>query len=961
MSEYFKENYKNIKLIKNEENTLGLRNPQIGAIHAIGSFYSLHDKEPSIIVMPTGSGKTAVLMLAPYITEAKKILIVTPNSMVRSQIFNDYSNLKTLKEINVFNDSVALPKVYELENLYSEELFQHISEANVIVSTHICAKSLTDSSEISYLFDFVLIDEAHHVPAKTWKEILSNLSHCKKLLFTATPFRLDKKEIKGNLIYSYPLSKAYEDKIFGEVEYISVSEEVGIENDILLAQKAEEVFFKDKSNDFEHYLMIRTSTKEHAKELEKIYLEKTTLNVSRIDSSMSSKRIFECLNSLRSGKLDGIICVDMLGEGFDFPNLKIAVIHSPHKSLASTLQFVGRFARTNAKNIGTAKFIAINNEELVIENNKLYHADSVWNKLIINMSETKIKEELQIKEFIDSFKPIFEEVSEKITLSLYNIRPNAHAKVFKINDFYLDGKFPEICKVNNNYFINEDNQTIIGIGVEEEKPKWFSTNELNNKNLTLYIVHFQPETKLMFIYSSNKMEMLYNAIAEEFCSSFNKIPRFKMNRVLGQLTDFEIFNSGFQSRYSETGETYRISTGSNVANNIDVSTGRLYSAGHVFCTAKGQENEITIGYSSAGKIWSSSYFSLFEYIEWCDNNGKKINNDSLTVKTNTKLDSLTTSEELKKIPDNIFFVDFNERVYANPPQVTGISENILSLINFDLLFEEVNNNKVYFSLVYDDFRCKLSCDNKGIYEILESSFDISYSHKTFNIKEYLDSYPLIFKTTDDITIIGNEMLKGKENEIPFDLNCIEDVDWNKYNTDTSKEFGDSEIDGKISLHDSIKKLLLDDYDFDYVIYDHSSGEIADFITINVKSDKILVGLYHVKAMKSKGYNSSATELYEVCGQSVKSSMWLKDRKTLLMKILDRTKSGRCIFIKGELNNCKNDLKSSKLLRGNIVAIQPALSKSKPFQDKVKNVISASEEYLRNVGYIENFRLWGTKL
>ena len=49
----------------------------------------------------------------------------------------------------------------------------------------------------------------------------------------------------------------------------------------------------------------------------------------------------------------------MLGEGFDFPNLKIAAIHSPHKSLVSTLQFIGRFARTNAENIGTAKFIAM--------------------------------------------------------------------------------------------------------------------------------------------------------------------------------------------------------------------------------------------------------------------------------------------------------------------------------------------------------------------------------------------------------------------------------------------------------------------------------------------------------------------------------------------------------------------------------------------------------------------------
>ncbi|WP_346763412.1 hypothetical protein [Escherichia sp. E4694] len=37
----------------------------------------------------------------------------------------------------------------------------------------------------------------------------------------------------------------------------------------------------------------------------------------------------------------------MLGEGYDLPNLKIAALHDHHKSLAVTLQFIGRFTRVN--------------------------------------------------------------------------------------------------------------------------------------------------------------------------------------------------------------------------------------------------------------------------------------------------------------------------------------------------------------------------------------------------------------------------------------------------------------------------------------------------------------------------------------------------------------------------------------------------------------------------------------
>lgn len=104
--------------------------------------------------------------------------------------------------------------------------------------------------------------------------------------------------------------------------------------------------------------MVRTDTKDNAETLEKIYRENTDLNLKRIDSSMSNRQVKQYIQQLKDGKLDGIICVDMLGEGFDFPNLKIAAIHVPHKSLASTLQFIGRFARTNATDIGEAKFIA---------------------------------------------------------------------------------------------------------------------------------------------------------------------------------------------------------------------------------------------------------------------------------------------------------------------------------------------------------------------------------------------------------------------------------------------------------------------------------------------------------------------------------------------------------------------------------------------------------------------------
>src|SRR6185503_3788889 len=81
----------------------GLRNAQIGAIHAIASYFTLYDAEPALVVMPTGSGKTAVLNLAPYVLRAGRVLVISSSVLVRGQIFEEFETLKTLKASSVFH------------------------------------------------------------------------------------------------------------------------------------------------------------------------------------------------------------------------------------------------------------------------------------------------------------------------------------------------------------------------------------------------------------------------------------------------------------------------------------------------------------------------------------------------------------------------------------------------------------------------------------------------------------------------------------------------------------------------------------------------------------------------------------------------------------------------------------------------------------------------------------------
>lgn len=503
---YFSELYAMVSYPISSDTSLGLRNVQIGAIHAIASHATLEPHEATVIVMPTGSGKTTVLMMTPYVLRKEKVLIVTPSAMVRGQIADEYRTLRILKHIGVFNEEVTPPIVCEAEHLYSADQSETILAADVVVASHQVAASISES-EIKESFDYLIIDEAHHVPAPTWQKIIHNMKHAGALLVTATPFRLDKKEIEGSNIFSYPLSRAYHDGIFGPITFIPIDE--APDKDKLIALEAERVLLNDRAEGYEHCLMVRTDTKEKAKALEEVYKCETNLKLRRIDSSMSYGTIKRTLKALKEKSLDGIICVDMLGEGFDFPNMKIAAVHEPQKSLAATLQFVGRFARTNAANIGTAKFIAMNDEVLRIENRKLYTSDAVWQDMIVEMSDSRINRDLENNEEIKRFS---RPENGQDLISLHNIRPNCHARVYRITNFDIEGFFPEQLMVGNNVYRNIDSNTVVGIAERNDIPLWLDNNQPLNIEYNLFIVHYQRETGLLFIYSQLKTEVVYEAI-----------------------------------------------------------------------------------------------------------------------------------------------------------------------------------------------------------------------------------------------------------------------------------------------------------------------------------------------------------------------------------------------------------------------------------------------------------------
>ncbi|WP_377829306.1 hypothetical protein ACFKHW_04325 [Bradyrhizobium lupini] len=123
----------------------------------------------------------------------------------------------------------------------------------------------------------------------------------------------------------------------------------------------------------------------------------------------------------------------VLGEGFDMPRLKVAAVHSPHRSLAVTLQFIGRFARTAGERLGEATFLATASG-VKVEAEKLYSAGAIWADIIPNLSAARVQREVEAREFIETFERDVGTIPDLSDMSLYSLSPYAHVKIYRLRE-----------------------------------------------------------------------------------------------------------------------------------------------------------------------------------------------------------------------------------------------------------------------------------------------------------------------------------------------------------------------------------------------------------------------------------------------------------------------------------------------------------------------------------------------
>ncbi|MEQ1735614.1 MAG: DEAD/DEAH box helicase family protein, partial [Rhodoglobus sp.] len=746
--------------------TVGLRPPQIGALHAIAAHWSL-ETASATIVMPTGTGKTET-MLATLVAESEGTMLVTvPSKALRDQTVRKFRQLGLLRDLGCLSTSSRNPIVGVVERRPRTDAELRIFErCNVVIGTIGAlaqGAATATAGAMAAAVDALVVDEAHHVAAKTWSEFREEFAGQRVLQFTATPYRRDGQLVDGRVIYTYPLGAAQRDGYFKPVNFVPVYEIDEADADKKIAEVAIARLKQDLANGLNHVVMARCDSITRAKAIHVLYRKLARQHTPVLIHSKSADTQAS-LEKLRTGKSRVVVCVDMLGEGFDLPELKIAALHDPHKSLAILMQFTGRFTRTAGDKLGDATVIANTADPMVLPAlDRLYSEDADWNKLLRELSSDAVKTHAEMVAFLQHSQRLDESGDAKVDIAPSLLRPKFSTVAFKVTSWepkrFFDG-LPEHAEVQAAW-LHEGERTLYFATRSEQRVEWTRAKELRDRAWDLYVLHYDERYGLLYLHSSDK-DSTHDGLAKAVSGgSAQLINGDKVFRVLGGINRLRLQILGIK-KYGRRNLRYAMYTGADVSEALTSAEKGNSTKSNL--TASGWEGgePARIGCSAKGRVWSIEAGSIPVFTRWMRHVGQKLQDESISTQgiiSNVLVPKEATSFPTAAIlciewPDELLRQDEN-RV---PLRWAG---NEAMLWAFDLVLEDAGRTATGFSFTVrsDDATATYAFDlgTSGHFSYRRVSgapFEIQVGRKQMPLETYLSDYPLLVRFVDMTDLDG---------------------------------------------------------------------------------------------------------------------------------------------------------------------------------------------------------------
>jgi superfamily II DNA or RNA helicase len=947
----------------------GLRPPQVGALHAILAHWTV-TTEAATIVMPTGTGKTETMLAMLVATRPTRLLVVVPTDALREQIAAKFIALGVLRDAGVISPSVEYPVVGILKRRPRTpvEAAMVLERCNVVVTTMAVAGGCAEAVQTAMAAScsHLVIDEAHHVSAATWARFRRFFEQRPILQFTATPFRSDRKHVDGKVIYNYPLRKAQEEGLFKRINFRAVTEYDRDDADAAIARVACQQLSEDLANGFDHVVMARAGSIERAGEVlasyERHNAERSAAGFApfgavMVHSELPPAQRQSAIDKLRTREARIVVCVDMFGEGFDMPELKVAALHDMHKSLAITLQFTGRFTRTQA-NLGDATMVA-NVAGAHVEDSlrALYAEDADWNTVLRTLSEGATGRQAQRVEFLGRFEP------PPALIPLQNVFPKMSTVAYRTTcgDWRPDAIAAAVGpdRLHGEVSINQQDRTAIFVTRVLEPVSWGEIREIANIIWDVYLVHWDKERELVFIHSSNNSSMhewLAKAVAGDDVVAVRGEPMFRCFHGVQRLI---LMNLGLKHMLSRNVQ-FTMYVGSDILEALPQAQQVNKVKSNMFGRGYEEGNRTSYGCSYKGRVWSYRRAAdIGEWTEWCHIVGAKLIDESITTDDALKFALVPTHVDAppNSVPLSVLWPD---EFLARSEELIEFRIGANSATLIDTSIEIVDPQlggpirfRVFSDAAAAEYEVAFANGTVEYRPLGVNAVEVVVGRQSRTLSEVLSENPPDINFSDGSFLVGDALFQFRADyRPPYQRDEIESVDWTGVDITTESQ-------GLVKRPDSIQRRVIElltavgvQPPFDVVFDDDGAGESADVVALRLEAERLVVQLLHCKFSGGAQPGPRVGDLYTVCGQAQRSVSWRGEVDRLLEHLerrdAKRRKAGQTSrFEQGDRAALRNIRRRLDQLSPvvEVVIVQPGLSRANASNDQLE-LLAVTQFYLQ---------------
>ena len=573
----------------------------------------INGNKKGLVISATGTGKTYLAAM-----DIKQFFEINSNTENKLFKINDKksktSNIKFLfiahreelleNAINVFSKILKIDK-NEFGRIYGglKEIDKSIIFAS-IQSLRNCYNEFKPS-----FFDYVIVDEFHHSMSDSYLKTLSYFNPKFLLGLTATPKRMDGKDILSlcdyNVVDEIGIKEALEEDLIVPFHYFGVNdytinydnipykngkynEKILLEN-LLLNTRTD--YIVEKINKFgfdgdELSAVAFCQNIEHAFFMKEEFSKKGYKSAV-ITANTSSNERSEILEKFKNKKIEILCVVDILNEGIDIPTINLLLFLRPTMSSTIFIQQIGRGLR-KAKNkdfVTIIDFIGNHKKDYLLIN---YFSSEVDNKDTLFTKKEKIINEIK-NQFSNIPKSCYVELDricqnriiekiEKINFSSKNILKEMYLdykaeigksenEILKVSDFDTNIELFQELSLKLGSFYNAQLQFE---NSEIKQNKIFLLNSeifLLNSEETEFLAYLEkkltivePFTYLIVKYLINNDFINLEIIVDEYKNYFNIKDDFQkeyvINRIFTELVEDKILEKNSKNRLFKISKKY---------------------------------------------------------------------------------------------------------------------------------------------------------------------------------------------------------------------------------------------------------------------------------------------------------------------------------------------------------------------------------------------------------------------